>query len=83
MGILGVHQNIPSSDAKLTPSLGIYYISPPLVMDKLITVKSRAIKNPPKMSLLLEVIRTAAIIIKPRRILVTHTDHFSLNETFN
>ena len=38
MGTLGVHQNIPASDTKLTHSLGIYLIGPPLVMDKLIPV---------------------------------------------
>ena len=32
MGTLGVHQNIPASDTKLTSCLGIDYISPPLVM---------------------------------------------------
>ena len=41
MGTLGVHQNIPASDTKLTYSLGIYSIGPPLVKDKLIPVNSR------------------------------------------
>ena len=47
---LGVHQNTTASDTKLTPSLGIYYISHPLVMDKLIAVNSRVITSPLKMS---------------------------------
>ena len=52
---LGVHQNIPASDTKLTHSLGIYCIGPPLVMDKLILVNSRVIMSPPEMSPLLDV----------------------------
>ena len=63
MGTLGVHQNIPASDTKLTQSLGIYSIGPPLVMDKLIPVNSRAITSPPEMSLLLEVEYTPSVII--------------------
>ena len=39
MGKLGVHHHIPASDTKLTPSPDIDCINPPLVMDKLITVK--------------------------------------------
>ena len=42
MGTLGVHQNIPASDTKLTTILSIDFINPPLVMDKLIPVNSRA-----------------------------------------
>ena len=55
MGTLGVHQNIPASDTKLTHSLGIYSIGPPLVMDNLIPVISRAITSPPEMDPLLDV----------------------------
>ena len=55
MGTLGVHQNIPASNTKLTHSLGIYSIGPPLVIDKLIPVNARAITSLPEMSLLLEV----------------------------
>ena len=29
MGTLGIHQNSPASDTKLTPSLGINFTSPP------------------------------------------------------
>ena len=66
MGTLGVHQNIPASDTKLTHSLGIYSIGPPLVMDKLIPVISRAITSPPEMGPLLDVECKPAVIIKPR-----------------
>ena len=83
MGALGIHQNIPASDTKLTHSLCIYSIGPPLVMDKLIPVISRAITNPPEMGPLLDVECKAAVIIKSRFILVTHTDHLSQNKTFN
>ena len=65
MGTLGVHQNIPASDTKLTHSLCIY-IGPPLVMDKLIPVNSRAITSPPEMGPLLDVECNPAVIIKPR-----------------
>ena len=83
MGTLGVHQNIPASDTKLTHSLRIYSIGPPLVMDKLIKVVSKAITSPPEMGHLLDVECMPAVIIKPRFILVTHTDHLSWNKTFN
>ena len=46
LGTLGVHQNIPASDTKLTIILGINSISPPLVMDKLIPVNSRVTNKP-------------------------------------
>ena len=83
MGTVGVHQNIPASDTKLTPSLGINFISPHLVMDKHIPVNLKSITRLPTMSLLLEVERIPAVIIKPRLILVTHTDHLSRNKSFN
>ena len=67
MGTLGVHQNIPASDTKLTHSLGIYSIGPPLVMDKLFPVISRAITSPPEMGPLLDVECKPAVIIKPSR----------------
>ena len=83
MGTPGLHQNSPAFDTKLTPSHIIDYISLPLVMNKLIPDTSRAITSPRKMSLLLEVERTPAVIIKPRPILVTHTDHPSRNKTID
>ena len=52
MGTLGVGQNIPVSNTELSSSLGIYYRSPPSEMDKLIHLNSRAVRSPPKMSLL-------------------------------
>ena len=83
MGTLGVHQNITVSDTKLTHSLGIYSIDPPLVMDKHIPVNQRTITSLPEMGNLLDVECKPAVIIKPRFILVTHTDHLSGNKTFN
>ena len=83
MGTLSVHQNIPASDIKLTHSLGIYSIGLPLVMEKLIPVISRTITSPPEMGPLLDVECKPAVIIKPRFILVPHTDHLSRNKTFN
>ena len=80
---LGVHQNIPASDTKLTHSLGIYCTGSPLAMEKLIPVNSRAITSPPEMGPLLDVECTPAVIIKPRFILVTFMDHLSRNKTFN
>ena len=50
---------------------------------RLIPVNSRVITSPPKMSLLLDIERSPTVIIKPRHILVMHTDHLSLNKTFN
>ena len=83
MGTLGVHQNILAFDTKLTQSLAIYSIGPPLVMDKLIPIISRAITSPPEMGPLLDVECKPAVLIKSRFILVTHTDHLSRNKTFN
>ena len=83
MGTLGVHQNIPASDTKLTHSLGMYSIGPPLIMDKLIPVISRPITSPPEMAPLLDVECNPVVTIKPRFILVTHTDDLSRNKTFN
>ena len=65
------------------PGLVINFISTPLVIDKLISVNSRAMKSLPKMSLLLEDDRTPAITMKPRIIVDTHTDHLSRSNTFN
>ena len=64
MGTLGVHRNIPASDTKLTHSLRIYSIGPPLVMDKLIPVISRATTSSPEMGPLLYVECKPAVIIK-------------------
>ena len=83
MGSQGIHQNIMASDTKLMLSLSIYYIIPLLVMDKRIPVNSRPITSPPKMSLMLEVEHMPGVISKSRLVIVTHTDHFSQNKTFN
>ena len=53
------------------------------IADKLLEVSSRAITGPPKMSLLLEAESMPALIIKPRLILVTHTDDLGWNKTSN
>ena len=82
MGTLNIHQNIPASDTKLTHSLSIYSIGTSLVMDKLIPVNSRAITSPLEMGRLLDVECKPAVIIKPRFILVMHTDHLSRKKTF-
>ena len=89
-GTLGVHQNIPASDTKLTPSLDIYYIIRPLAMDKLIPGNSRAITSSPKMNLLLEVQHTPAVFKSQRLILATNTDNYirptkswSITKTFD
>ena len=52
-------------------------------MDKLLPVNARAITGPPKMSLLLEAKSMPALIIKPRLILVAHTDDLGWNKTSN
>ena len=54
-----------------------------LTSDKLFPVNPRAFTGPPKMSLLLEAKRIPALIIKPRRILVTHTDDLGWSITSN
>ena len=72
---LNVHKNIPVSITKLTLGLWIGFISSPLLANKLFPVNPRAITGPPKMTLLLEAKSMAALIIKPRFILVTHTDN--------
>ena len=71
---LGVYKNIPVSDTKLTLGLRVGSISSQLTADKLFPVNPRAIPGPQKMSLLLEVKSTPELIVKPRFILVTHTD---------
>ena len=51
--------------------------------DKLFPVNTRAITGPPKISLQLEARSTPALIIKPRLILVAHTDDLSWFITSN
>ena len=71
---LNVQKNIPVSVTKLTLSLRVGFISSDLTVDKLIPVNPRAVTGPPKTSLLLEAKCMPALIIKPRLILVSHTD---------
>ena len=71
---LDVHENIGVSDSKLMLGLRVCFISSDLTANKLFPINPRAITGPPKMSLLLEVESTSALIIEPTRTLVTHTD---------
>ena len=71
-----IHKNIPVSVTKLMLSLRVGFISSHLTVDKHFPVIPRAITGPPKISLLLEVKRMPALIIKPRLILVSHRDDF-------
>ena len=80
---LGIHKNIPVSGTKPTPGLRVGFISSHLTVDKLFPVNPRAIMGPPKMSLLLEAKSVPALIIKPRLILVAHTDDLGWNKTSN
>ena len=73
---LDVHQNIGVSDTKTKLMLGLQvcFISSDLTVNKLFPINPRAVTGPPKMSLLLEVESTSALIIEPGLILVTCTD---------
>ena len=79
----GIYKNIPVSNTKLTLGLRVGSISFYLTADKLFLVKPRAITGPPKMSLLLQANGMPAMIIKPRLILVAHTDDLFWNKTSN
>ena len=71
---LDVHENIDVSDTKLMLGLRICFISSDLTANKLFPINPRVVTGLPKISLLLEVERTSALIIEPRLILVTYTD---------
>ena len=71
---LDVHENINVSDTKLMLGLRVCFISSDLTANKFFQINPRAITGPLKMSLLLEVGSTSALIIELRLILVTHTD---------
>ena len=75
---LGNIQNILLSDTK--PTFGI---CSHLTADKLFPVNSRAFTGPPKMNLLLEVKTMPELVVKPRLILVAHTDDLGWNITSN
>ena len=80
---LGIHQNIPVSGTKLTLGLRVGFIGSHLTVHKLFPVNPRVITGPPNMSFLLEAKSVPALIIKPRLILVAHTDDLGWNETSN
>ena len=71
---LDIHENIDVSDTKLMLGLRVCFISSDLTVNKLFLINPRVIPGPPKMSLLLEVGKTFALIIEPRLILVKHMD---------
>ena len=83
MRALNIHENIPLSITKLTLGLRVGFISSHLIVDKLFQTNPRAITGPPKMSLLLEAKSIPALIIKPRFILVMHTDDLGRYITSN
>ena len=80
---LAIDKNIPVSGTKLTVGPQVGFIGSHLTVDKLIPVNPRAITAPPKMSFLLEAKSLPALIIKPRLILVAHTDDLCWNKTSN
>ena len=71
---LDIRKNIPVSVTKLTLGLRVGFILSHLTANKLFPANPRVITGPPKMSLLLEAKSMPALIIKPRIILVMHTD---------
>ena len=81
---LGIHKNIPVSVTKLTLGLLLLgFIKSHLTADKLFPVNQRVITGPMKMSLILKVKTTSALIIKPRLVLVEHTNDIGWNKTSN
>ena len=83
MSSLDIHKNILVFITKLTLGLRVRFISSHLTVYKLFPVNPRAVMGPPKMSLLLEAKSVPALIIKPRLILVTHTDDLGWYITSN
>ena len=80
---LDIHMNSPASVTKLTLGLLVGFISSHLTVNELFPVNPKAITGPPKISRLLEAKSMPALIIKPRLILVTHTDYLCWNITSN
>ena len=76
-------KDIPVSVTKLMLGLRVGFLRSHLTVDKLFPVNPRAFTGPLKMSLLLETKRTLALIIKPRNILVTHTNDLGWYITSN
>ena len=71
---LDVHENIDVSDTNLMLGLRVCFISTDLTANKLFPINPRAVTGPPKMSLLLVVKSTSALIIELRLILVIYMD---------
>ena len=80
---LNIHKNVPVSVTKLMLDHRVGYISSHLTVDKLFPVNPRVIMGPAKISLLLEAKSMPALIIKPRLILVMHTDDLGWYTTSN
>ena len=80
---LDIHKNSPVSVTKLTLGIWVGFINSHLTANKLFPVNLRAITSPPNMSLLVGAKSMPALIIKPRLIRVTHTDHVGWNMTSN
>ena len=80
---MNIHKNIPVPVTKLALGIRVSFIDSHLTADKLFPVNPRAITGPPKMSLLLKAQSMPALIIKPRFILVTHTDDLGWYITSN
>ena len=83
MRLLGIHKNIPVSDAKLTLILLVGFISSHMTEGKLLPVNSREITGLPKMSLVFEAKSKPVFIIKPILIHVMHTDDLGCYMTSN
>ena len=80
---LDIQKKIPASVTKVMLGIHVDFISSHLTVDKLFPVNPRAITGPPNMSLLLEAESIPSLIIKPRLILVTHTDNLGWYITSN
>ena len=80
---MNIHKHIRVSVAKRTLGHRVGFISSLLTTDKLVPINQRAITGPPKMSLLLEAKNMPALIIKPKLILLTHTDNLGWYTTSN
>ena len=80
---LDVHENTDVCDTKPMLGLRVCFNSSDLTANKLFPINPRAVTGPPKMSLLLQVESTSALIIEPRLILVTYTDDLGGCKTSN
>ena len=78
-----IHKNVPDSVTKLMFGHRVGFISSHLTMDKPFPVNPIAIMGQLKMSLLLEAKSIPALIIKPRLILVMHTNDLGWYITSN